>query len=67
MFQARLSQRGGFSSLASRTDGVGKSLERSTPEKLNEVRDWLGRVRDFYDLVLQGRNTQEFWKDILAN
>lgn len=46
---------------------LGKSLGWSTPEKPNDVRDWLGRAHDFYEFILRGKDTTAFWAEITAN
>lgn len=45
---------------------LGKALGWSTPEKPNNVRDWLGRAHDFSDLILQGKDTKPFWDELLT-
>lgn len=44
---------------------LGKAEGWSTPEKPNEIRDWLGRQHDFIDHLASGGTPDDFFKQIL--
>lgn len=44
---------------------LGKSLGWGEGSGGIEVWDWHGYARNFYDHILQGHDTDEFWKELL--
>jgi hypothetical protein len=49
---------------------LGKSLgwrEATHIVKEDIIDDWLKTAHRFYDLILQGQSTDDFWKELLAN
>jgi hypothetical protein len=44
---------------------LGKSLGWKKERGRNTDNAWIFYARDFYDLILQGKDTAEFWKELL--